>query len=390
MVDAGFGRSHTLVAGQSRGEHLVARRVKELDGLRAVAVSMVVLGHCNSVLVAEGRYLWPPLKPLSDGLTGVLIFFVLSGFLITRILLAEIRHTGNLSLTRFYWHRTVRILPASYMYISASFIIASLGLAQISFSQIATAALHMWNYRSLLGVTGPPQGVQTLGHFWSLALEEQFYWVWPILILPISRHRSRFLMAVIIAMPVIRLASYVMYPALRDHLSVMFHTAIDPIAMGALLACFEDRAAIWARRASNITITAVVILLFIGAPSMRILLRGMWTITYGVTIECAAAAALIAVLAYRPDHWTAKITRLRPLQYIGMISFSLYLWQQMFCIKGSPFESPFYISIPAALVAASVSYYAIEKPTRRWRDLFGVPLSPKSVSYSVPVSGGPD
>jgi len=235
----------------------------------------------------------------------------------------------------------------------------------------------------MLGVTGPPQGEQTLGHFWSLALEEQFYWVWPILILLIARHRSRFLMAMILAMPVVRVVSYVIFPGLRDHLSSMFHTAIDPIAMGALLACFEDRASIWASRVSGRMIGAIVVFLFVVAPLMRILLRGMWTITYGATIESAAAAALIAVLAYRPDHWTAKITRLRPFQYVGMISFSLYLWQQMFCIKGAPFESPFYISVPAALLAASVSFYAIEKPTRRWRDLFGASPSAKPIDRAA-------
>lgn len=357
----------------------MAGRVKELDGLRAVAVSMVVLGHCNSVLLAEGHSLWLPFRIMGDGFTGVLIFFVLSGFLITRILLAEIRQTGTLSLTRFYWHRAVRILPASYTYIIVTCIIAAFGIAQISVSQVVTATLHMWNYKSVLGVTGPPQGEQTLGHFWSLALEEQFYWVWPILILLISRHRFRFLMVVILAMPIVRVVSYVLFPDLRDHLSSMFHTAIDPIAMGALLACFEDRAAIWASRVSNRMIAAIVVLLFVVAPLMRILLRGMWTITYGATIESAAAAALIAVLAYRPDNWTAKITRLRPFQYIGMISFSLYLWQQMFCIKGAPFESSFYISVPAAIVAASISFYAIERPTRRWRDLFGASISARSI-----------
>jgi peptidoglycan/LPS O-acetylase OafA/YrhL len=361
----------------------VAGRVKELDGLRAVAVSMVVLGHCNSVLLGGGHDIWLPFRIIGDGFTGVLIFFVLSGFLITRILLAEIRKTGTLSLTRFYWHRAVRILPASYTYIIVTCIIAVLGIARVSVSQIVTAALHMWNYKSVLGVAGPPQGEQTLGHFWSLALEEQFYWVWPILILLISSHRPRFLIAVILAMPVVRVVSYVLFPDLRDHLSAMFHTAIDPIAMGALLACFEDRAAMWASRVSSRMIAAIVTLLFIVAPLMRILLRGMWTITYGATIESAAAAALIALLAYRPDHWTAKITRLRPFQYVGMISFSLYLWQQMFCIKGAPFESPFYISVPAALVAASVSFYAIERPTRGWRNLFSASLSAKSIDKAA-------
>lgn len=361
----------------------MAGRVKELDGLRAVAVGMVVLGHCNSVLLGKGHAIWLPFRVLGDGFTGVLIFFVLSGFLITRILLAEIGKTGTLSLTRFYWHRAVRILPASYTYILVTCIIALLGLAQVSVAQVVTATLHMWNYGSVLGVTGPPQGEQTLGHFWSLALEEQFYWVWPILILLISHHRSRFLMAVILAMPIVRVVSYVLFPSLRDHLSAMFHTAIDPIAMGALLACFEDRAAIWASRVSSRMIAAIVLLLFVVAPLMGILLRGMWTITYGATIQSAAAAALIALLAYRPDHWTAKVTRLRPFQYVGMISFSLYLWQQMFCIKGAPFEAPFYLSVPAALVAASASFYLIERPTRKWRDLFGASPSVTSTDAAA-------
>lgn len=349
----------------------MAGRIKELDGLRAVAVGMVVLGHCNSVLLGEGYDLWLPLRLMGDGFSGVLIFFVLSGFLITRILLSEIQQTGHLSLTKFYWHRAVRILPASYTYVLIVGIIAAFGIARVSISQIVIALVHLWNYKAVLGIAGPPQGEQALGHFWSLALEEQFYWVWPILILLISRHRPRFLIGVILVMPIIRVISYVIFPDLRDHLSVMFHSAIDPIAVGALLACFEGQAAAWAARASSAMIAAIAGFLFVVAPLMSILLRGMWTITYGVTIESAAAAALITILAYRPDHWTAKLTRLPPLQYIGMISFSLYLWQQMFCIKGAPLEAPFYISVPSAIVFASISFYVIEKPARKWRDLFG-------------------
>lgn len=144
----------TSRAGQA--EHVVAGRVEELDGLRAVAVGMVVLGHCNSVLLGEGHAIWLPFRILGDGFTGVLIFFVLSGFLITRILLAELGKTGTLSLTRFYWHRAVRILPTSYTYIFVTCIVTVLGFAQVSVAQVVTATLHMWNYGSVLGVTGPP------------------------------------------------------------------------------------------------------------------------------------------------------------------------------------------------------------------------------------------
>lgn len=350
------------------GIMVMSGRIKELDGLRAIAVGMVVAGHCSSVLPRNGEDLWLPIKMFANGYSGVLVFFVLSGFLITRILLTELNNTGKIALKIFYWHRAVRIFPASYAYIFVVATLGLLGVSQVSLSQIIIAASHLWNYNFLLVANGPFQGGQALGHFWSLALEEQFYWVWPLLILSIGRHRPKFLLGVILAMPVIRVTLYVFAPELRTHLNTMFHTSVDPIAMGALLACYESQAKRFIVAAPEWFINSCIGMLFIVAPLMHMTAKGYWLITYGLTIEICAAAVLIITLIYKPEHWSSAILRKQPFQYFGMISFSLYLWQQMFCIKGAPLEMMPYFSIPAAIAAASASFYLIERPSRRWRN----------------------
>lgn len=343
---------------------------------------MVVTAHCLSVLPGGENAQWAPLRVIGDGYSGVLIFFVLSGFLITRILLAELRRDNGISLKRFYWHRAVRILPASYSYILICGVLAVIGIAKISMWQILIATFHLWNYKYLLGVDGPDQGAQALGHFWSLALEEQFYWVWPLLLLSIrnSKFRIIFIAAIILAMPIMRIANYVIFPSLREHLRIMFHTGLDPIAMGALLACCEDRARDFIKGASNWVVNTAIFTVFVIGPTMHIVVKGLWLITYGLTIEIVAVSVIIMALIYKPAHWLSALLRRQPFQYVGMISFSLYLWQQMFCILGAPFQLQPYLSVPAALLAASVSFYCIERPASRWRNLISPRRDPLSSS----------
>src|ERR1700691_518565 len=127
-----------------------------------------------------------PLRLLSDGRLGVLVFFVLSGFLITNILLAELQSTGGIRLFPFYVKRALRIWPAFYVYLATIAILSIVGCTDVDQRQLTYAALHLWNYSAFLGMSGDDRlhsdGAWYLGHFWTLALEEQFYWIWPPLL----------------------------------------------------------------------------------------------------------------------------------------------------------------------------------------------------------------
>lgn len=349
---------------------MTTRRIPELDGLRGVAVSLVVLAHLQSLLPG-GR--WPlvlaPLDVIASGALGVLIFFVLSGYLITSLLIAEHAREGQIALGAFYARRVARIFPASYLYIAVVAGLAIAGVAQVSATQLGIAALQMQNYSAVLfgpGGDGPWEGHRTLGHFWSLALEEQFYWLWPLVLLRWRRHAPLILLALVLAMPAVRVASYLLWPASRLSLTSMFHTALDPIAIGCLLAFARERAGRWVARLGDRWITAAVVFLFVATPAIAAAVEGAWTFTFGRTIESLLAALVIVVLVDRPGFWLARAMRWRPVHFLGTISFSLYLWQELFCLKGAALTLPPLLALPVSIGAAWISWRFVEVPCQRW------------------------
>lgn len=346
------------------------RRIAELDGLRGVAVALVVLSHVQSLLPG-GR--WPPLlAPLdviASGALGVLIFFVLSGYLITSLLIAEQARDGRIALVAFYARRVARIFPASYLYIAVVALLALTGAAQVSATQLDVAALQAQNYSAVIfGATGagPWEGQRTLGHFWSLALEEQFYWLWPLVLMRWRRHAPALLVALIVAMPAVRVASYLLWPASRLSLTAMFHTALDPIAVGCLLAFSRERVAAWVARLRDRWITLAIAVLFLATPAIAAAVEGAWTFTFGRTIESLLAALVIVVLVDRPAFWLARAMRWPPIQFLGAISFSLYLWQELFCLKGAALTLPPFVAVPVAIGVATLSWRFVERPCQRW------------------------
>ncbi|KXU93343.1 acyltransferase [Caballeronia megalochromosomata] len=353
--------------------------VRELTGLRCVAVTMVVIGHAEHMIDGGYTGLLAPLRWISDGRLGVLIFFVLSGYLITGILNAEWKASGSIRLLPFYAKRALRIWPAFYTYLVIVALLSIAGLVDIDARQIAFAALHLWNYSAIAGMgslnVAHADGAWYLGHFWTLALEEQFYWFWPPLLLYILRKDSqRALVALIVLVPLVRIATYFAAPGLRGQLSMMLHTGIDPILIGCFVALNKD--ALKARVASlpwgPAIPTAMVLLLLFAMPLVQARLGGLWRATYGTTIESAMVGFVIVVLTSRKDFWFSRLLRTAPFVHIGTISFSLYLWQQLFSNVHSPVAYRFPLCVIGALVSATLSYYLIETPFLRIKDRFGM------------------
>lgn len=349
---------------------MTTRRIPELDGLRGVAVSQVVLSHIQSLL-PDGHFplVLAPLDLLASGPLGVLIFFVLSGYLITSLMLGEHARTGTIAVGAFYARRVARIFPVSYLYIAFVALLALAGLAQVSATQLAVAALQAQNYSAVLfGPTGagPFEGQQTLGHFWSLALEEQFYWLWPLVMVRWRRHAPAILIALVLAMPAVRAASYLLWPGSRRSLLSMFHTALDPIAIGCLLAFFREPVSRRVARIDGVWITLAAVFLFAVTPLLSQTLKGAWTFTVGRTIESALAALLIVVLVDRPGFWLSRALRWPPIHALGLISFSLYVWQEPFCLAGAALVLPPWLAIPVSVSVAWLSYRLVEQPCQRW------------------------
>ncbi|HEY1998061.1 acyltransferase [Paraburkholderia sp.] len=353
----------------------MSHRIEALTGLRCVAVMMVVVAHAEH-MIAGGYSGWlAPLRLFANGGLGVLIFFVLSGFLITDLLQSEWRRTGALRFGAFYMRRALRIWPAFYAYLLTIAAFSACGLIDVDYHQLGYAALHLWNYSELLGL-GPtnsvhPEGVWYLGHFWTLALEEQFYWFWPpLLLLILHRKDTRLLMALILVVPLIRMSSYFATPSLRAQLEMMLHTGIDPILMGCYVALNKERFAriLNERPGSSLILTALAAVLFFVIPVIEHKAGGYWVASYGRTVESALAGIVIGALYLKRDFWLARMLQMRAFVFVGTISFSLYLWQQLFLDTTSPVALRFPWCVLAAFAAASLSYGLIELPFLRLKD----------------------
>lgn len=341
-------------------------RLKELDGLRIVAAALVLFSHLIEI---PGNAIPRLATVFMDGATGVLIFFVLSGYVITRLLRREMERTGTIAMAQFYVRRALRIWPASYAYIAVATICVALHLASAQPIQIIAAATHLWNYSlTLFKVDTTGQGFVIFGHFWSLALEEQFYWTWPLALLLLRGGASRALVILILAMPLVRIASYVLFPASRGQLDAMFHTASDPIALGAWLALNEDWLKHRLARLSPWLFYANLVFLLIVCTLLSRTFHGFWTITYGRTLQSLSAGLLIMALVHGPETVLARILRTAPFQFGGKISYSLYLWQQLFTLPGSIFPQPAAVAVVLSVICAIASHYLIERPFLMLKD----------------------
>jgi peptidoglycan/LPS O-acetylase OafA/YrhL len=146
----------------------------ELDGLRCLSATAVILLHSR------------PKGPFQGGYIGVDVFFVLSGFLITSLLAAEYRQSGRINLPRFYWKRIVRLMPALLLMLAAYLVIAPLLWPGYAHARDALLAAIYFSDFTLTFSNAP----KYLGHTWSLAVEEQFYLLWPLLLVPLLRSSS--------------------------------------------------------------------------------------------------------------------------------------------------------------------------------------------------------
>ena len=286
----------------------------------------------------------------------------------------------------------MRIWPAFYAFLAVVAILTLLGVLDVAWQQLGFAASHLWNYSAALGL-GPtndihPDGAWYMGHLWSLALEEQFYWFWPpLLIFVLRRKADRVLPVLILAIPLVRTASYFLAPELRGQLQMMLHTGADSIFVGCYAAIHQARIREWLATSphSRWLANAACVAFFLITPGLTIVLGGYWTATYGTTISAILVTVIIMSVITLPDFWLSRFLRLPAVMYLGTISYSIYLWQQLFLYNGSPFALDFPLSLLQVLLAAILSYYLIELPVMRLRDRKRAPASTAAPARGAPA-----
>jgi peptidoglycan/LPS O-acetylase OafA/YrhL len=329
-----------------------------LDGLRALAVVGVLLFHAN-------------VSWMDGGFLGVDIFFVLSGFLITRLLLDERGLTGAIGIGRFYARRALRLFPALALLLAAVLVYAQVHLDAAQASRalhdaFATATYHM-NWRLAL-VDRPPFG--RFDHAWSLAIEEQFYLAWPVLLVVLYRRWGARGIAwaaacgVVVSAGVRVLLTATGTAERRVYYGLDAHA--DGLLLGAMLAALtvvigvpelRRRLPSWAGGAAM----AVIAFAFV-----RFVRGSTFVDTAGLLLVEAAAA--VVVLDVVGGGMTTRLLDRRALVAIGLISYGVYLWHWPVYLAITAGEvshgdaALLTVRLAATFSLAALSYWFVERP----------------------------
>lgn len=339
------------------GGPIPAGRWPALDGLRAVAIGLVVAGHAA--------------REPSLAAVGVELFFGLSGFLITGLLLDEYARTGQIRVGAFWARRALRIFPAFYV----SLLVALILLWQLpdlpSRGLWVASATYSSNYHLAVHPAQTP-----LTHTWSLAVEEQFYLIWPLLLAALlagGRTRCRFAVgALILGIGLWRVFLQEVAGASQTYLYFAFDTRADFLAMGAFLAT-TWRAPSSARPLSSERLRFWLPLLTAAAivtVSMVIEPRLGYAASY--PMRAVLIAILLAQLLQLGGRGVWGLLDHPVVRWVGALSYSLYLYHLLvWPLVASTFDDGFgrlMVWGAAASVLASLSYYLVERPVLAWRD----------------------
>ena len=370
-----------------------------LDGLRAIAVLMVFCQHYGAGRVWLFGWGW----------TGVDIFFVLSGFLITGILYDS---QGKEHRYRdFYVRRTLRIFPLYYAVWLAILLLTPVARWQWNWRWILWPA-YVGNYARFLFLHLPGDPYQFdrilfgpsvarrfgspmhlwIGHFWSLCVEEQFYLVWPFVVYKVRQRAVliRVCVAVIAAVPVIRwLLTLVISPEmLRMELFYRsLPTRLDALLIGGLTALLlRGPEEAWLRRGRRAllaaTAVAFVVVYLVASKVLRLPFYGSasnWIGIIGFTLLDLFAAAVILECIH-PGSWLGRVLSLRVLRWLGMISYGFYVyhdllhdffgWAAARFVPGAGYAGVVVVALVGTVLIAAGSYYGLERPMLRLKDRF--------------------
>ncbi len=364
------------------------RYVRSLDGIRGIGMIVVMLGHLS-------------ILSYNAGFIAVDVFFVLSGFLITWLLLTERNDSGTINFRDFYYRRALRLLPTLFAMLAMFALYTCLTnppdrIAK-DFHYILEALFYWTNWGQIIGLG---ERLNFLAQTWSLSIEEQYYLLWPpILFLLLRRTASKtsllwwtILVALLLAF---MRAIYVELgtPAWNNYwrLARGLDTRADSLLVGCAIALAVS-AQVFPRRRwlENTLFIAAAISIYGLIWLARHDLYDPWMYEYGWFLASIFSAVLIVHLVYSPEgiiHWVLGSP---PLVYLGVISYGFYVWHfPIFRILQAHFPAHWQVmAVPAAAAATMFSYYVVERPCLRLKKKFNRPgkrVKPAETQVLVPV-----
>lgn len=346
--------------------------IASIDGVRAIAVSLVVYSHAGDTTAFPPGLRLEAFGPL--GTLGVRIFFILSGFLITHLLLREEAVRGAISLSRFYLRRSLRIFPAFYFYVAVMAIWQAYAGHPLPLGDMLAAVTYTLNYDR--------ERVWLLGHAWSLGVEEQFYLLWPLTFAVLVPNRRRVAIVTLLLLgPVARVVTWRFFPDWELMIGETFPTIMDSLGTGVLLALVREELhqLAWYKRllASPLCALLPVLVLGLNRANAEIVLGG-WLL--GETAVNLLIALAVDQVMTHPETRVGRFLNWRPVARLGQLSYSLYLWQQPFMQKAMPgLLTSFPVNVAGALGMAYFSHSVVEQPFLRLKDRIG-----RSVGRAAP------
>jgi peptidoglycan/LPS O-acetylase OafA/YrhL len=291
---------------------------------------------------------------------AVICFFVLSGFLITHILLKEYDATGGISLRRFYARRALRIFPAFYGYAICYIVGRVLLKLPIDWPTVVSCLIYVSNY--FFAFSG--HQLTTMVHTWSLAVEEQFYFIWPFVVWRLGGDRIRLMKGLLWSVVAIWIYRWlaVLAGLPGTYIFGAFETRADAIAIGCVMAIAnrERRIPRWLIDQKWTGLAAVTAI----CASSAVDLNGprfAWAL-----VAVACAVILIQAIAHSQSRWYGWLNS-APLRALGVISYSLYLYHPFASRLPGGFRNlPF--GVVFAIALATGSYWMVEKPFLAWKD----------------------
>lgn len=369
------------------GQHL-----PQLDGVRGLAITLALATHC--IIPPEtGSIAWVVRNALSVGWLGVDLFFALSGYLITGILLRSKYHTGY--FRNFYARRALRIFPLYFLILAIVLTLAPV----LPFGRVGpvwpflTYLANLWGPMHQLGILSTSAPYLPLAHSWSLAIEEQFYACLPLAVYLLDiRRLRRLLWAVVLLSPVARLGALASGLVVDTYFVTFFR--LDVLAMGALVATSlhgrDDLSSADVRRGTRLWIALMAASVVLWLTRQVSFSKPVFN-AVGLTIIDGGLAMLIFVAVVRESRWLDAVLRLKPVGALGRISYGVYLIHFPIVLL-TRLDLPYWlplqgwgltfgiaaVSIGVTIVLAGASWRFLERPFLVLKGAFPTPASGQS------------
>lgn len=348
--------------------------IKGFDGVRAGAISAVILTHINvhGALYHRG-YVSEGLVNSINGSAGVQAFFVLSGFLITHLLIQEQHKTERVSLRNFYVRRALRILPVYLLVVTAALAMEAM------FGQVASVQSFVHAYTYTYNFIPEEEYSNVLGHTWSLAVEEHFYLVWPFIFAAAAARWRPLMIGLLVFVSAALLLHIALstVPALAERYFLhrwTFFAGIN-IALGCIGALLMDRA-----QHPRLLRWLTASYGGLGVGCLLWFVEALPLLPQHIALGYVRALGFLVIILWifcNQQSLVVRFLELPPIKYVGVISYGLYMYQG-FYLATSPWRSPDQMWPPdrwtgllLLAVTAPLSYHLLERPLLRLKQRYG-------------------